>query len=69
MALNDFSTTSRIESINPNLNRVVATLNASDLAVLIESSTPNLDFDMQDQSFQISVDRTSTSVEVVLVFQ
>ena len=52
-----------IEFISPNLNKVVAALNAYDLAVLIESQPLDLDLDMQDQSFQ-----TSTLVEIVLIF-
>ena len=53
------------------MNRVIAAFNDFDLVVLIESQPLDLDLDVQDQSFQTSVDtsinRTSTSVKVVLV--
>ena len=71
--LNIFPTTPRIEFICPNLNRVVTALNSYDLAILIESQSLDLDLNVHDQSFQTSVDtsidRISTSIEVVLVFQ
>ena len=58
--VNILPTTPRVEFISQKLIRVVAAFNASDLAVLIESQPLDLDLDMQDQSFQISVD---TSVD------
>ena len=44
--------TPRIEFISSNMNRVVAALNASNLAVLIESQPLDLDLDVQDQNIQ-----------------
>ena len=66
---NILPTTPRVEFISQNLNRVVATFNASDLAVLIESQPLDLDLDVHDRSFQTSVERTSTSIEVALFLQ
>ena len=52
-----FSTTPRVEFISQKLIKVVAAFNASDLVVLIESQPLDLDLDIQDQNFQMSVDR------------
>ena len=61
-----------IEFISQILNLVVVALNAFDLAILNEYQPLNLDLDMQDQSFQISVNtsvnQTLTLVDVVLIF-
>ena len=66
---NTFPTTPRIEFISPNLNRIIVAFNASDIAAMTSSQPLDLDLDVQDQSFQTSVDRISTSVEVTLTFQ
>ena len=61
-----------VEFISQILNLVVVALNAFDLAILNESQPLNLDLDIQDQSFQISVNtsvnQTLTSVDVVMIF-
>ena len=55
---NILPTTPRIEFISQNMKIVVAAFNASDLAVLIESQTLDLDLDIQDQNVQTLVDTT-----------
>ena len=51
---NTFPTTPQIEFLSQKLNRVIATFNASDLDILIESLPLDLDLDVQDQNIQTS---------------
>ena len=47
---NTLPTTSRVEFISQNLNKVVAAFNTSDLVILIGSQLLNLDLNEQDQN-------------------
>ena len=58
---NTVPTTPKVEYISKKLIRVIATFNASDLAILIESQLLDLDLDVQDQTFQTSVDNFGQS--------